>query len=596
MPNFATECDQVARLIGTGFINAAVPSLLIVMLAFAALRPKRISSATRVWAWFLVLASLVFLPVGMLLLRPSLISRPEPIPTVSSQIPVTAGGLWPTKPSPVLPLSVRKTLSPAHWESALAAAALLLVVVRLFRLVFGLSKALKLKRQATRELSYNLDSRTNQLLHPDCRTRPILVAVSCDLTMPVVVGYRQPAILLPAYLLETLDSPDIEQVLLHELAHVDRYDDWSLLLQRTVESLFAFHPLVQFVGRQINLHREIACDDRVLSSLQPKAYASCLARIAELSSSQPAMGLSPSFVEQKGQLSRRLESMLDRTREHMPALSARYLLSFAGGVASLALISLKTPAMVAYPASQAFVQAAATAADPNPGNAASAQTDSKADLIDSLTITSGDAKSFFYQNYGDSNQHRFNFPKNAIIYRRDGVQWVIRDPKVISEVQTILRPQEDLGRQQAALAAEQAKLGKAQADLGAEQAAFGNRKLEPAEVQALQRELRGLEDKVRSIATDGTEKTASEAQGQLATLQAQIGEMLSSMGQEQAKIAGEQAKLGAAQAQLGAQQAHLGAQQSKLGSAQAQAGKLIQGKLHELIRRAEAQHLSQPLL
>ena len=135
--------------------------------------------------------------------------------------------------------------------------------------------------------------------------------------MPVVVGYRQPAIVLPAYLVDTLDSADIEQVLLHELAHVDRYDDWALLLQRTAESLFAFHPLVQFVGRQINLHREIACDDRVLSSLQ-----------------------------------------------------------------------------LAYPPSQAFVQAGSTAADRKPGAAASAQADPKADSIDSLTITSGHATEF----------------------------------------------------------------------------------------------------------------------------------------------------------------------------------------------------------
>lgn len=595
MSIFIPGCDEVARLIGTGFLNAVVPSLLIVVLAYAALKPGRISSATRVWAWFLVLAVLVLLPVAMLVRRSSSVEPAEQIRTVTTQVPVTAGGILPVNLSPVPPSSARRKFTLPHWESALAVAALVLIVVRMLRISFGLTKVLKLKRQAIRLPCDNFSSRINHLLHSDQRTRPVSIAVSRGVTMPVVVGYRQPAILLPAYLVETLDSADIEQVLLHELAHVDRYDDWALLVQRTVESLFALHPLVQFVGRQINLHREIACDDRALLSFQPKAYASCLAKVAELTRNQGAMGFSPSFLERKGQLSQRLESMLDRTREHMPDLSARYLLSFASGAVLFCLLSLKAPALVAYPASQPFVQAASTDAKQSSGTAASAQIGSKADSIDSLTITSGDAKSYFYQNYGGDFQYNSNFPKNAIIYRRNGVQWVIRDPKVLGEAQAILRPQEDLRRQQAALGAEQAKLGEAQAGLGAQQAASSDRKLEPAEERALQQQLRGLEEKARSIVTEGTEKTMSEAQGQLAGLQAQLGEMMSQMGQEQAKTAGEQARLGAAQAQLGAQQAHLGAQQSKLGNAQAHEAKIAQGKLRELIHYAEAQHLAEPL-
>ncbi len=615
MSNFMAECDELARLVETGFINAVLPSLLIVMLAFAALQPKRINSATRVWAWSFVLALLVFLPVEMLVRKPSSFDKTEQTRSVQRKIPITTGGVWFVNSIPVSPIPAQKALSFSHWKSAVAAIALLIVAVRMLRLFSGLIRALSLKSQATRMPSCNLGSRITHLLHPDHGGRTVSVAVSRDITVPVVVGYRQPAILVPAYLMETLSSADIEQVLLHELAHVERYDDWALLMQRTVESIFAFHPLVQFVGLQIDLHREIACDDRALSSLQPKAYATCLAKIAELTGTRSAMGLSASFVEHKGQLSRRLESMLDHTREHMPALSARYLTSFASAAALLAFVSLKTPALVANPVPvteitplQAFARRLSMVAEPQSAagskavptgsvatSAASTQDDSHNDSIESLTITSGDAKHVFFQNYGDDYQQSFNFPKNAILYRKNGVKWVIRDPKVLSEAQAIMRPQEDLGKQQAALGEQQAKLGETQASLGAQQAAFSDRKLEPAQMQALQQQLRELEQKVRSLATDGSERTTSETQGQLASLQAQLGEMQSRVGQEQSKTAGEQAKLGAAQAQLGAQQAHLGAQQSRLGSAQAQAAKVAQGKLRELIQHAEAQHLSEPL-
>ena len=44
MPNFISDCDQLAQLLGTGLINAAIPSLLIVILTWAVLQPKTINA------------------------------------------------------------------------------------------------------------------------------------------------------------------------------------------------------------------------------------------------------------------------------------------------------------------------------------------------------------------------------------------------------------------------------------------------------------------------------------------------------------------------------------------------------------------------
>src|SRR5215210_2788051 len=56
---------------------------------------------------------------------------------------------------------------------------------------------------------------------------------------------------------------------------------------------------------------------------------------------------------------------------------------------------------------------------------------------------------------------------------RDGVAYVIDDANTLATIRRIVKPQEELGAQQAKLGAQQAALGAKQAALGAKQAALG---------------------------------------------------------------------------------------------------------------------------
>jgi hypothetical protein len=53
-------------------------------------------------------------------------------------------------------------------------------------------------------------------------------------------------------------------VLAHERAHIARRDNLTAHLQRLVEALFWFHPLVWFIGVRLREERERACDEAVL--------------------------------------------------------------------------------------------------------------------------------------------------------------------------------------------------------------------------------------------------------------------------------------------------------------------------------------------
>ena len=61
------------------------------------------------------------------------------------------------------------------------------------------------------------------------------------------------------------DPQQLEMVLLHELAHVRRYDNLVNLLQRIVESLLFFQPMVWIVSGWVRREREHCCDELVVA-------------------------------------------------------------------------------------------------------------------------------------------------------------------------------------------------------------------------------------------------------------------------------------------------------------------------------------------
>ena len=95
--------------------------------------------------------------------------------------------------------------------------------------------------------------------------RDVRLCVSDETDVPVAVGLFDAMILIPRSLLDQLSEPEVDQICLHELAHLRRADDWTNSLQRIVSALLGWNPAAQFIGQQLDLEREVACDDWVLS-------------------------------------------------------------------------------------------------------------------------------------------------------------------------------------------------------------------------------------------------------------------------------------------------------------------------------------------
>jgi GWxTD domain-containing protein len=97
-------------------------------------------------------------------------------------------------------------------------------------------------------------------------SRPVTLLESCFAEAPAVIGLVRPVILMPIGLLAGLPRGQIESILLHELAHIRRYDYLVNLLQTSVEGLLFYHPAMWWVSGAIRDERENCCDDVVVST------------------------------------------------------------------------------------------------------------------------------------------------------------------------------------------------------------------------------------------------------------------------------------------------------------------------------------------
>jgi beta-lactamase regulating signal transducer with metallopeptidase domain len=112
-------------------------------------------------------------------------------------------------------------------------------------------------------------------------TRRVAVAVCDRIAAPVLIGILRPIILLPPAALTGYPAEEIEMVLLHELAHVRRWDNLLNLIQRIIESLLFFHPAVWLISGWVRRERETCCDALVVTCTdRPHAYAELLVALA----------------------------------------------------------------------------------------------------------------------------------------------------------------------------------------------------------------------------------------------------------------------------------------------------------------------------
>lgn len=108
--------------------------------------------------------------------------------------------------------------------------------------------------------------------------RRIDLKLSDGVVGTAVYGVLQPKIVVPKEALNHLDY-----ILLHELAHIKRWDNLKQILANLALAIHWFNPLVWYCRQKLQVDIEMACDEKVLSVLgqdERKSYAYSLYEFA----------------------------------------------------------------------------------------------------------------------------------------------------------------------------------------------------------------------------------------------------------------------------------------------------------------------------
>ena len=210
------------------------------------------------------------------------------------------------------------------------------------RLVWGLLQTHLLARNATRiTLTGEAALRWTEHYRRLGITAPSPeIAVSEQGIGPVTVGLRRGLVLLPPAFLESIAPPDLDAVLAHELAHIQRHDFAKNLLYGFLSLPVMWHPLLWRTRARVAESRELVCDAVAAEAVAGrKQYAQSLLRLASMLACRPAiptlhaLGIL-SFNEDRNALERRV-----MTLTHKPApmnATRRIIVATACSVLALA--------------------------------------------------------------------------------------------------------------------------------------------------------------------------------------------------------------------------------------------------------------------
>jgi len=170
-------------------------------------------------------------------------------------------------------------------------------------------------------------------------SRDVRLCVSDETDVPVAVGLFDAMILIPRVLLDRLSESEVDQISLHELAHLRRADDWTNGMQRVLVALLGWNPAALFAAQQMDLEREVACDDYVLSLVDSvRPYALCLTKMAETASWPRVPIAAPGVFATRKHISLRIERLLGAGRNVATNLAIGPAAAAVAVVGALALV------------------------------------------------------------------------------------------------------------------------------------------------------------------------------------------------------------------------------------------------------------------
>jgi bla regulator protein BlaR1 len=217
-----------------------------------------------------------------------------------------------------------------------------IVLARSLQLATGLQSLYHLRRKNLYAVDEEWARRVAVLSARLGINRIVGIAESGLAKVPMVIGHLKPLILIPTGLLTALPPAEIEAILIHELAHIQRRDYLVNLLQSFLEIIFFFNPAVLWLSALIRTERENCCDDIAVEQTSNKVnYIRALVSCQEYRLSAPAYAMT--FPGRPNQLINRVKRVVSGTNYalNFRERSILFITLFTAGLLTVAFTNAK---------------------------------------------------------------------------------------------------------------------------------------------------------------------------------------------------------------------------------------------------------------
>ena len=315
-----TLIEQI-NTVGKSFVDFATPMLIqssvliIILFALDILLRKKLRAVFRYWIWMIVLVKLMLPPTLALPTSPvywfsDKIHNPvsnAPIPEETQTYPhaayhespshknIATAGFIANETSYTEQNSTTSIIEPKvqlSWQGYVFIIWLISIVIMISLLIqrtFFIKRLISQSQKANEKLTESIErARLQMKLKNRVELRLSETAIS-----PSVCGLFKPTILIPKTLAEKINVNDLKAILLHELAHIKRYDLWVNLVQAILQIIYIYNPLLWIANIVIRNVREQAVDEMVLVAMgeQAEEYPKTLLNISRYSFGSATLSL-----------------------------------------------------------------------------------------------------------------------------------------------------------------------------------------------------------------------------------------------------------------------------------------------------------------